>query len=363
MSTPDSADVVVVGASVAGLYCARDLARDGVRVVLVEAAPEVRSANPGFALVGTAESPERLVEGLGLERAGALTAFSRRSVRMLPSEGTVLRATLQGSELEHEATLAASEALGIASVTWTAEPAQGLLGTARFGLSRVLVDDRLVDVVALKRRLVAEAVESGAVVAHRCRVERLDEADGVLLHTRTGAISCELAVLACGHTARALVPWLGDKLWPVRCQSRAVETRWPWTGLGVVAQEGHLWWRGSGGRVLHGGARWATPHLEVGETEPTPVAAVTSRLETVLGQVFPPLVGRAAGEGARIESFSCDQLPLVGAPPGGGRVLVLVGFGEHELAWGAAAGAELAAGILGGVADVPSLLRAGRFVS
>lgn len=363
MSTPDAADVVVVGASVAGLTCARDLASEGVRVVLVDAAPAVRSANPGFALVGTAESPERLVEGLGLERAGTLTAFSRRSVRMLPSEGAVLRATLLGRAPDHEATLAAGEALGLSPATWTAERAQAVLGTAGVGVSRVLADDRLVDVLALKRRLAAEAVGSGAAVEHGCRVERLDQADGVVLHTRTGTIVCELAVLACGHAARTLAPWLGDKLWPVRCQSRAVETVWPWGGLGVVAQEGHLWWRGSGGRVLHGGARWATPHLEVGETEPTPAAAVASRLETVLEQVFPPLVGRAHRESARIESFSCDQLPLIGAPPGGGRVLVLVGFGEHELAWGPAAGAELAAGILGGATDVPALLRAGRFVS
>jgi len=73
-------DVCVIGGGLAGLTTARELARRGWSVVVLEASRIAWNAsgrNTGFVLPGFAQSPELIVERVGLEHARALWALSK----------------------------------------------------------------------------------------------------------------------------------------------------------------------------------------------------------------------------------------------------------------------------------------------
>src|ERR1700747_2010796 len=76
-------DVCVVGGGLAGLTVAREVARRGWSVAVLEAkrvAWNASGRNCGFVLPGFAQDIERMVERLGLEHAKALWALSEAGV-------------------------------------------------------------------------------------------------------------------------------------------------------------------------------------------------------------------------------------------------------------------------------------------
>src|SRR5918995_2004056 len=76
-------DVCVIGGGLAGLTTARELARRGWSVAVVEAQRVGWSAsgrNAGFVAPGFAETPERIIERIGLERTRALWLLSAGGV-------------------------------------------------------------------------------------------------------------------------------------------------------------------------------------------------------------------------------------------------------------------------------------------
>ncbi len=73
-------DICVIGGGLAGLTTARELARDGRSIVLIEAGRIAASAsgrNTGFVLPGFAAAPESIVSRVGFERAKDLWALSQ----------------------------------------------------------------------------------------------------------------------------------------------------------------------------------------------------------------------------------------------------------------------------------------------
>jgi glycine/D-amino acid oxidase-like deaminating enzyme len=76
-------DVCVIGAGLAGLTTAREVARRGWSVAVLEAervAAGASGRNCGFVLPGFAERVDRIVDRVGLERAKALWALSERGL-------------------------------------------------------------------------------------------------------------------------------------------------------------------------------------------------------------------------------------------------------------------------------------------
>src|SRR5579863_7715152 len=73
-------DVCVVGGGLAGLTTARELARSGWSVVLIEAdrlAAAASGRNTGFVLPGFAADAEKLIGRIGFERSKSLWALSQ----------------------------------------------------------------------------------------------------------------------------------------------------------------------------------------------------------------------------------------------------------------------------------------------
>lgn len=313
------ADVQILGAGWAGLSVALHLRARGASVRVVDPRGLLGGASGralGIALPCPPEHPHRLEAALGTERAAALVAFTLDSLRSLPGFQPVgVRWRAAGAEVgELPGSIAAARRLGL-RVTSTDDGFH-------------LEDGGFVDLAALHGALRTEVF-----------------ADPAPAEITVHATGCDTAL-----------GWLADKIMPVRWQ--AVHFEGPRLACPVVSQHATVAWCGALDAV---GARWATPHMEVGEREERPSPAVGAMLERLTRGMFPE-AGVRGREWAGITGESCDALPIVGPVPGRPRDVACVGFGFHGLpmAWGAAR--AIAAGLLDGdMSGVPPSLRVSRF--
>ncbi|MDP2316444.1 MAG: FAD-binding oxidoreductase [Pseudomonadota bacterium] len=316
-------DVQVHGAGWAGLAIARGLADAGVNVRLVDPAGALGGASGralGVALPTHPEHPHRLEAGIGTAAAAALVAFIRAGFDRLPGlarVGVDWRASPQ-EEGELDLALAAAARVG--------------LGATRTAGGYHLHDGGAVDLVALHAALRGPSP----------------------LPVHATAASAEVDVYTTG--AVPLDPFLADKITPVRWTS--VRFAGPPLAVPVVSQHGTVLWCGG---LEAAGARWATPHMEVGETDPVPDPRVTAMLERLTRQAFPD-AGALLSSQAGIVGESCDGLPIVGPIPGRPRAVVCTGFGVAGLAYALPCARAVVDGILGRPTEgVPTPLRVTRF--
>lgn len=327
-------DVAVVGAGLAGRLAWRWLQAEGVDAVLLGQG----DTDPLVPLlqVGTAEPPHRLEAALGTERAREYVQLTRESARLLRQEFDVTgggwRVGIRDEEGELEDAVAASSRLGLES-TLIDTP----LGRARF-----VPEDGTVDLRPLSADI------------RQCTVYGIDEGDSLTLAGPD--LQCEVVLLCGDWRLPRLEGWFADKLTPVRAQALLLDAN---VACGGSGQWGHLYWANSPDGLLVGGARWATPHMESGETEPSPNPLVSERLRAFAAQHWPDAI--ELGERAHIRTYTCDNLPVVGPMPGRSRLVCCAGFGENELALAPVAARAAVDGILRG-ATWPAFLAASRFV-
>ncbi len=312
-------DVQVHGAGWIGLAIAKGLREAGATVQIVDPRGAFGGASGrsvGVALPIHAEHPHRFEAALGLTMALDVSVFLRRSVALLPGLArTGIRVRAKGEELaEIPESRAAARRLGLST-----EDAAGGYQLAEGGLADLTV--------------LAAALAPGNIPV-----------------VATPGVA-EIDVLATGCDTSD--PWLADKLMPVRFQ--AVRFAGPALACPVVSQ--HMSVRWSGGLVASG-ARWATSHMEVGETSMAPSPTVTAMLARLTGKPANEVVDAWAG----IVGWSCDGLPIIGPIPGRPRVVACVGFGVSGLSYGMAAAEAVVDGVLGRIApSLPAALASARF--
>ncbi|MFZ5480100.1 MAG: FAD-dependent oxidoreductase [Myxococcota bacterium] len=301
-------DVRVLGAGFAGLAVAHALRARGVRVGVVDprgALAGASGASLGVVLPGLAEDPDRFAYALGEARAGELCAFAKCAFAKLPGFART-------------------------GVTWRASP-EALAAARRIGLAvadDVVEDAGTVDLAALRAALACEVVAAPE--------------------------PAEVTVWATGWSPADA--WIADKVMPVRWQS--LRLAGPSLARPLVTRQTTVIYAGGLDAL---GARWATPHLEVGETEPDPSPAVSAMLERLARQDFPD-AGPPGGARAGIVAEACDGLPVVGPVPGRPREVACVGFGALGLALLWRCAESVARGLCeGDDPEVPAALRSGRF--
>lgn len=355
-------DVVVAGAGVAGTLAALWLAEAGARVVLADPAPGSGASGrgSGHALTGVIEHPCRTAASLGDARTRELWAFCGTSAGHLGALGALVPGPQRWVALDArepalvEASAATLERLGL-PVRLRRDPV--LPGA---GPSLELDGGGTVDPERALPALVARAVAVGAVLAGA--VDAVDDAaDGVVAHLGRERVRAEFVVIAAGIGAARIDPFFGDKLVPIREQ--AVRTAPIAAHLPGAWRCGHgltFFRQDADGRLLVGGCRWATPHLEVGEREPALVARVQERIEAFARRFLPPLA--VEGRRAWIETHTCDGLPIVGPLPGRARYVSCTGFCGNDWGLGPAAARAVADGLSGARTQVPALFGTGRFL-
>jgi len=408
---PEAIDVAVIGAGIAGTAAAYYLARQGVRVLLLEkglVAGEQSSRNWGWVRQqgrDWAELPimieaNRLWRGLAEETGEADLAFT-------PS-GCVYLAEDAGAAEKYEAwhDLAKQHQLDTRMLT-PAEIAVRLPGVSGGWTAGMVTetDGRAEPFVAVPA-LARAAQRSGALVVENCAVRCLDLAAGRIagMVTEAGRVGCAQVVLAAGAWSEAFLGNAGLALPQLTVRSTVARTvpvpgpapempsanvSAPGLGLRRRADGGYTVATGDVAehylapasfryftkffkllRIsvkdvrLHLGApkgfpgAWGTPRRWSADAvspfermrvlDPAPSAAVVRRIETRLGQRVPALSGVGVAEAwAGMIDVTPDAVPVLGPEPRIEGLVLATGLSGHGFGIGPAIGRIAADLVLG----------------
>ncbi len=370
---PPQAEVVIIGAGPSGLAAALVLAEAGTDVAVFEARPDVgqgfSARIQGTVSLGTTEPPHRLGLGLGDEDALALFAFTRDNLALarrwleVDLTGGLWAAAMPGEEEDIAAGSDWMANHGIPLQAWTEEQVAKHTGACHLGPGRFVPEEGLVNPTTSLMTMADRAAAAGAKLFTGQRVEKVEETDSLTVHLARSTVKTEAVIWAAGADCQHLQAEFAEVIWPVRIQSITSDTSPGPHGPPGHGQHGHLAWRMApdGSRVLTG-CRWATPHLEVGETdEDTLSPQVDGRLQAVLARTWPG--SEATRRWAGIAAFTCDGLPLIGPLPGHPRQVACVGFGGNDWSFALRAGQAVAQGLLTGkTRGVPERFSPARFI-
>ena len=347
-------DVVVAGASLSGLVAAWKLAEGGADVAIHEARPHWGSGPSGqqIGLVDSClhEHPWRTAASLGTSDAAELFRFAHRGLDLLESWGHLDRCGLPWIPMDdREAPQMAQSAEVLNAMGLPAEVRDGDWGRPVLFLPR----DGRIKPMALLDWLVEQAVASG-VQLHLDSAVRLadNEGDALVLARDTGdPVRTEVLVTAAGWQSAAVDPILAPVLGTVREQAQERQSS---LTSSARAGQGWTWWSGDGTTLRIGGCRWATPHMEVGETK----ARTSDRVQERISAFAEGPLQQTASIDRQWGWIACttrDGLPLIGPVAGSARRVLCTGF-HGSLALSAAAGAAIAQGLLTGQHGVPERL-------
>lgn len=255
------------------------------------------------------EHAHRLEAGLGTRRAAELTAFIAEGLALLPVVRT-----------------------GVDVVLSEREPEEGVLALA----------------AAARLGLAAHATEHGYHLEDGGWLD--PTALNLAIPVHTTPMTADVEVWACPGD-----PWLVDKITPARLHTVSFSADAP--RIPVLTRNATVWWTPGAAGLEASGARWTSPHFEVGEVDPATNPAIVAMLERLTRErVGTDTVSSRAG----ILAESCDGLPIVGPVPGRPRTIVCTGFGTAGFTYLGPCTRAVVDGLLGRGGDLPGCLVAGR---
>lgn len=355
-------DVCIVGGGLAGLTTAREVARRGWSVVLLEAERIGWSAsgqNGGVVAPGFAERWPRIVERVGVERAKALWALSAegvdyvsRAIRETEMQGVdpfpgalkVFRYDA-GDQCAVEAE-GMSDVLGVEVEVWPAERVRAVLRTDAYYQGIYQPGAFHVHPLNYVIGLAAAAEAAGARIFEHTAAVGFDPA-GVrkVVETRQGRVRSAHVVLAGGPHLGGLFPYASSTVLPVATNiavtvplgervSEAVRTR---AAVSDSRRAGN-YFRIVGDRLLWGAGV---------STRTVPARRLAKAMQRDLTRVFPQLRDvemEYAWTGAM--AYAVHKMPQLGQIAPG--VWLASAFGGHGLNTTAMAGEMLARAIIEG---------------
>ena len=371
---PEQCDVAVIGGGLGGCAAAMTLARGGVDVVLLEARPHVGLGASGRHLghldIGLLEHPHRTVTALGDTKARALFDIAARNRELLTALEAVdpcggMWASVDRREPDDvDASATALQRLGIDAEVLDEEQAARRSGAYNLGPALWLPDMARIDPWDTVVTLAEAAQDAGATVLGQCPARVLPDAtSGVHIAVGDRILRAEAVVVAAGIGSGEVEPTLLPHLTPIREQGLMTEPVFAFYPGAHRAGHGYTAWRQlEDGNLLVSGCRWASPHLEVGESDDTEISdRVQEKIEAFFRYSMPASEERAViARWAWVFHQSRDGLPLVGPLPGDPTRVVLAGTGGTGVSFEAALGEAVARGLLGEAHGVPDFLAATR---
>jgi len=352
-------DVCVIGAGLAGLTVAREVARRGWSVAVIEArrvAWNASGRNLGFVLPGYGADVRHMVERVGRARARELwklseagVAYVRTTIRdtgmpgVEPVGGWLDVSKIdKGDEMLAVATVLGE--LGAAIEGWPAERVRAALRSESYFHAIHYPAAFHIDPLAYARGLAEAALAAGAVIFEETPATAIDPA-GVRKRIATPKARVRAAhiVLAGNTHLGALAPGLADTVLPV---TGYVAVTAP---LGGKLREA-IAWRGG-----VSDSRFANHHYRVVGGDrlmwaggaglwPQSPRTVAKRFQAAIAQTFPQLgTVELAHAWSGSMGFALHRMPQVGEVVPG--LWLASAFGAHGLATTAMAGELIAAAI------------------
>ena len=377
---PESADVAIIGGGLAGLCVAAMLAECDARVVVLERMP---SGSRGFSAhthgavgMGYADHPIRLVRSLGEDVARELVQCSSESLALLRERGWLegpglLTASLGATEHDEIGlSIELLERWGLTVEPWSdVRVGETLGGTARVGMvrptGRLARPDHCGGQSPGWATQVEAQVVHGAVVSHT-RDGRPETVVCGSVFDAPFELKADIVVHAAGIAERELIHSSSTSCFRCDFRCSVCSCRTP-PRPPFCAQLSYLQCAPRpDGTVVLGGCRWATPHLETGESDPEALSdAVDEKLTAVRTGLLKECLGesRVIGRAAGIMTFTCDGLPIVGPLPGRVGHLACLGWNGRPWSHALRAAAAIRDGLMTGRSTGwPELLTPQRFV-
>ena len=363
---PETADIVVVGAGYTGLAAARQLARAGASVVVVERERigwGASSRNGGQVLTGLKLDPATLVARYGDARARELFDVSVRAIgdldALIASESIDCEYARAGHlqaawKRSHFEAFAVEQAL-LARVFGhhvDLVPRDGQrreIGTDRY--HGVLVDaaSRALNPAKYVRGLAAAAARAGATIVEGVRAVRIERAAARWqVSTSNGAVDAGDVLFATNGYTNGAAPLLQRRLIPIGSyiiateplDDRQADELLPTRRVVFDSKNFLYYFRLSADRRLLFGGR-----AEFGTPDPATTCRAAAILRDGMLAVFPQLagVGIEYAWGGNV-AFTRDQMPRAGRLDG---LYYAGGYCGHGIAMATHLGAEIARRIAG----------------
>ncbi len=354
-----SADVVVVGAGLAGLTTALECSRLGLSVVLLEASRVAFGAsgrNGGMVIPGFSQELADLAANVGQEKALQLYRLScdgleyvRRHINLLCPEALMGEGYLSVSRYPAAAAFAEeadllNSALGRELSPWSTNHLRTVLQTERY--HDALFDPHSFHIHPLRyaHALAAEFERSGGRLFENSKVEYLNHLqDRVELKTESGKVTGRQVVLCTSAYDHSLYPALSRCILPVATYVAVTETLQPSqkslidTAACVIdtRRAGDYYRLLHNDRLLWGGkitTRQAVPAQLSSIMRKTMAATYASLFSVDIEYAWSGLMG-----------YAVHKMPIIGqiSP----RVWSATAFGGHGLNTTAMAGCLIAQGI------------------
>jgi glycine/D-amino acid oxidase-like deaminating enzyme len=352
-------DVCVVGAGLAGLTVAREVARRGWSVAVLEARRIAASAsgrNCGFVLPGLGADVRQMVARGGLDCARELWKLSEAGVEYVRT--TIRETEMPGTEpvsgwLEVSKVDSGDEMLAVATLLgefgaaiegWPTERVRAALKSESYFHAIHYPKAFHIDPLAYARGLARAAIAAGAVVFEETPATAIDPA-GVRKRVATpkGQVRAAHIVLAGNIQLGALAPGLADTVLPVTGHVAVTAPLGPRLGeaiayRGAVSDSrsaNHHYRIVGGDRLMWAGSAGLWP---------AGPRAVVRRFQAVIARTFPQL-GAVEFEHAwsGTMGFTLHRVPQVGEVVPG--LWLASAFGAHGLNTTAMAGELIAAAI------------------
>jgi glycine/D-amino acid oxidase-like deaminating enzyme len=354
-------DVCIVGGGLAGLTVAREIARRGRSVAVLEArriAWNASGRNGGFVGPGFADRPERIVERVGLERARALWALSVAGVEYVrdtiretgmagvdPVDGLLYVQRVDDRDGLAAAASLISDAFGTDVEVWSTEHVRTVVRSERYFQGLQIPIGFHIHPLNYALGLAAAAEQAGARLFEHTPALALDPA-GVRkrIQTPRGRVRAGHVVLAGNVHLGQLLPEVSAAVLPLTT-SIAVTAPLPrlpeaitYPGAVVETRElGDFFCIVDGNRLMWGG----------GATTRAKPRGAERRLRQSILEVFPQLDNvEIASTWSAVMGYAVHRMPQVGEVSPG--LWVLSAFGGHGLNTTAIAGKLIARAIVDG---------------